>query len=134
MPLKKCSSGFKEKNHFISLIFTLWASRRLPYAALLRPGYSLPITLPLNALHIKPSGSCNNKLIILYIIKTCLKNNISRSRARRKPIQKALFRAYTLVLEHFESVLYTPLFPINRCVIHLSRVTQPLGACPPQAG
>jgi hypothetical protein len=30
------------------------------------------------------------------------------NKARRKPIQKALFRAYTIVFEHFESVFNPP--------------------------
>jgi hypothetical protein len=38
-----------DENHFISLLFTLWASRRLPSAALLRPRHSSSIASALNA-------------------------------------------------------------------------------------
>jgi hypothetical protein len=37
----KYRSGMMEENHFISLIFTLWASRRLAFAALFRAKHSL---------------------------------------------------------------------------------------------
>ncbi len=67
----KYQHGKMNKNHYISLIFTLWASRRLPSAALLRtrhPAYS-GIASPLNALHMKASDSC--KIQIIYSIKNC---------------------------------------------------------------
>jgi hypothetical protein len=37
---EKLGLCLKDVNHFISLLFTLWASRRLPSAALLRPRHS----------------------------------------------------------------------------------------------
>jgi len=45
---------------FISLIFTLRASRRLSYAALLRAQHPAQggIASPLSALHMKASDSC----------------------------------------------------------------------------
>jgi hypothetical protein len=37
---EKLGLYLKDEYHFISLLFTLWASRRLPSAALLRPRHS----------------------------------------------------------------------------------------------
>jgi hypothetical protein len=64
---EKLGLGLMDENHFISLLFTRWASRRLPSAALLRPrhpAYS-GIASALNALHMKASDSC--KIQVLYL-------------------------------------------------------------------
>jgi hypothetical protein len=48
---------------FISLIFTLRASRRLSSAALLRGRHKATIASPLSALHMKASDSCKIQVI-----------------------------------------------------------------------
>jgi len=67
-----------DENHFISLLLTLRASRRLPSAALLRlrhPAIS-GIASALNALHMKASDSCKIQLIP-YLIINLIKNKVS---------------------------------------------------------
>jgi hypothetical protein len=61
---EKLLNKSKDEYHFISLLFTLWASRRLPSAALLRPRHPAisGIASALNALHMKASDSCKIKV------------------------------------------------------------------------
>ena len=61
----KYRSGIKDENHFISSLFTLRASRRLPSAALLRARSSITTTSPISALQMKASDSCKIKVIQL---------------------------------------------------------------------
>jgi hypothetical protein len=48
---------------YISLLFTLRASRRLPSAALLRACNSFTMAAPLSALHMKASNSCKIQVL-----------------------------------------------------------------------
>jgi hypothetical protein len=61
---EKLLNKSKDEYHFISLLFTLWASRRLPSAALLRPRHPAisGIASALNVLHMKASDSCKIKV------------------------------------------------------------------------
>jgi hypothetical protein len=52
-----------DENHFISSLFTLRGSRRLPSASLLRACNSFTMAKPLNALHMKAPGSCKIQVL-----------------------------------------------------------------------
>jgi hypothetical protein len=64
---EKLGFYLKDENHFISLLFTLRASRRLTSSALLRPRHPAisGIASALNVLQMKASDSCKIQVINL---------------------------------------------------------------------